>query len=244
MENTTTKQLHTQTEADPYAQMKQNTVSAENQLRPSENVIIDNPDGCGVRVMFVGNSMTLHGILPSIGWHTFCGMAASAKEKDYVHVLHKAIREKTDDPAFCICQIADWELKFKQGEDVFPKFSHARDFAADIIVMRFVENCPTDALDPNGFYAALDKLLTYLNPTGKAKFVMTTGFWRHPYDETIAAYAKDHAYPLAELGDLGEDDRMKAIGLFDHPGVAAHPGDLGMEKMAERIMEHLEPLLP
>jgi hypothetical protein len=36
---------------------------------------------------------------------------------------------------------------------------------------------------------------------------------------------------------------MKAIGLFEHEGVAAHPGALGMRRIAERIWEALRPSL-
>ena len=46
-----------------------------------------------------------------------------------------------------------------------------------------------------------------------------------------------------ELGDLGENDEMKAIRLFEHSGVANHPGDKGMKAIAERIAAALIPLL-
>ena len=89
----------------------------------------------------------------------------------------------------------------------------------------------------------LSKLLNYLNPQNKAKFVMTTGFWHHPGDEVIEEYAKENNYPIAKLGDLGDDDTMMAKGLFEHSGVAMHPGDLGMKNIAERIFEKLKSYL-
>ena len=45
----------------------------------------------GPRVLFVGNSITLHGPRPQIGWTNNWGMAASARDKDYVHLLQKRI---------------------------------------------------------------------------------------------------------------------------------------------------------
>ena len=83
------------------------------------------------------------------------------------------------------------------------------------------------------------KLIEFLSQNQKAKIVVTTGFWRHKGDDAIRQVAKKQGYPLVELGDLGEMDEMKAIGLFEHEGVTNHPGDLGMEKIAERIFEKL-----
>ena len=54
---------------------------------------------------------------------------------------------------------------------------------------------------------------------------------------------KGDYYPLVELGDFGQLDEMKAIGLFEHSGVVNHPGDEGMKKIAERIAKELLPLL-
>jgi len=207
------------------------------QLQETEVVRFENVYGNGIRILFAGNSITLHGVLTEIGWNVEWGMAASAKEKDYVHRIMSAVRKEQPDAAFCICQVAEWECKYQNGALTNALYEQARNFEADVIVMRFIENCPAKEFDKTVFKNELGKLLDYLNGTGKAKIIMTTGFWRHPGDEAIVEYAKEKNLPLVELGDLGDDDAMKALGLFEHNGIANHPGDLGMEKIAERIFE-------
>lgn len=228
---------------DCYKQMKKNTVQAQNQLKETEFVTFENPQGKGLRVLFVGNSMTCHGINHEIGWHHCWGMAASAKEKDYVHLLMAKVSELCPDAAYGICQVAEWERQYKVGSTVHHLYAAARAFEADLIIMRFVENCPGQDFDGALFQKELDLLLKFLNPTGRAHTVLSTGFWRHPADEAIRALAKEQGLPLAELGDLGEDASMKAIGLFAHSGVANHPGDLGMATMAGRLFEKMKGFL-
>ena len=166
-------------------------------------------------------------------------MAASAPEKDYVHILISRIREKNPDAAFCIAQVSEWERGFMQGEEHLSKYQGAADFGADIIIVRMIENCPFQDFDDQKSMEEYQKLIEFLSQNQKAKIVVTTGFWRHKGDDAIRQVAKKQGYPLVELGDLGEMDEMKAIGLFEHEGVANHPGDLGMEKIAERIFEKL-----
>lgn len=231
-------------ETNHYAEIKKNTVEATNQLKESEYVSFENPNGKGIRVMFVGNSITRHGVMPEIGWYGDYGMAASSKEKDYVHRLIQKINSVKEDAAYCICQVASWERGYKDGtEKLYHLYENARAFQADIIVLRFIENCPMEGFDADLFKSELEKLLLYINPTGRAKFVSSTGFWRHCGDEAIRSFATEQGIPLAELGDLGEKDEMKAVGLFEHGGVANHPGDLGMARIAERIYEKLQPYL-
>lgn len=223
-----------------YGQIRKNTVQAKEQLTGTEEIRFEHGDHSGARILFVGNSMTLHGVKEDIGWNHCWGMAASAKEKDYVHCLMRTVREKDPNASFYICQASEWERRYKEGKETYPLYEEARQFQADILIMRLIENCPVEEFDAAVFKNELGAFLAYLNPSGKAKVVMTTGFWRHPGDEAILELSRERNWPVAELGDLGEMDSMKAIGLFEHAGVANHPGDLGMEKMAERIYKLIE----
>ena len=85
-------------------------------------------------------------------------MAASAKEKDYVHILENKIKELDNDAAFCICQVADWECHYKNGSDMLSKYNEARKFGADVIVLRFIENVKKSEYDPETFKAQFRKL--------------------------------------------------------------------------------------
>ena len=227
---------------EDYSEMAKNTVDSKNQLKESKIVRFHNLGNSGKRVMFVGNSITLHGIAPQIGWHIECGMAASAPENDYVHLLEKAVLEVDPDAAFCICQVAEWERNYKTGCEKHYLYESARAFDADVIVLRFIENCPGKDFEPEVFYRSLGELVKYLNADGEAKIIVTTGFWRHPGDPQLRAFAKDNNYPLVELGDLGQLDEMKAVGLFEHTGVANHPGDEGMKNITARIAKELLPI--
>lgn len=226
-----------------YLQMEKNTVDSQNQLKETEYVSFVNAYGTGSRVMFLGNSITLHGVKEEIGWYQAWGMAASAKEKDYVHRLIAAVQKQQQDAAFCICQGATWEREYKNGSAVYDSYESARAFGADVIVMRLIENCSGREFEPQTFKQALKDYLAFLDPAGKAKVIFTTSFWRHPGDVMIKELAAEREQPLVMLGDLGEQDEMKAIGLFEHAGVANHPGDLGMEKIAERIWAELGKML-
>lgn len=217
-------------------QISKNTVKGTKQLEDTRYVVFENKKGSHIKIMFVGNSITLHGVAPEIGWNHRYGMAASKKENDYVHICMREIQKVYPDASFCICQVCEWESNYKNGAETYHLYEKAREFKADMIIMRAVENCPRRDFDKTDFQIQYEKLLDYLNPEGKAKIVITTGFWRHPADEALKEYAKAHAMPLCELGDLGEKDEMKALDKFEHSGVANHPGDLGMQAIADRIL--------
>ena len=48
-----------------------------------------------LKVLYLGHSMTRHGPSQKIGWTNDWGMAASAREKDYAHLVARGIEAKT-----------------------------------------------------------------------------------------------------------------------------------------------------
>jgi alpha-galactosidase len=221
---------------DEYEELKKNTVSSKGQLTPDRFVTFDNPEGNGQRVLFLGNSITRHGKAPQIGWNFDHGMAASSIDKDYVHLTMSAIREKDPDAAICICQAADFERMYRIGDSVQHAYSAAKAFKPDVIVMRLAENVPTEKFDGELFGSMLSEFLRYLGGDD-VKVIFTTSFWKHPADESIRKLAAKQGAPLVELGDLGQIPEMKALGLFEHTGVANHPSDEGMKAISDRILD-------
>ena len=189
-----------------------------------------------MKILFVGNSITRHRVKEDIGWFHTWGMAASAEDKDYVHLCMAKIRQQVPEATYGLCMGSQWELNWTTGDNVLSRFEDARNYHADIIIMRVIENCPKPPYDKQLFMEQYDRLIQYLNPDGTAFVVVTTGFWPHPADEAIRAVARQRNYPLCELNDLCVPE-MKAYGLFEHKGVAGHPGDKGMAEIAKRIME-------
>lgn len=220
-------------------QIAKNTVKADGQLQKHQYVSYINPNGKGKRFLVVGNSITRHGVKHDIGWHNDWGMAASDIERDYVHLLYRALQERYPDAVMCITQVATWERQFADGAAILPTFEESRAFGADALVMRLVENCPNNAEDLPLFKKRYAEFVEFLQGDTVSQTVVTTGFWHHRFDVGICECAEENGYTLVTLGDLGEDESMKAIGLFEHEGVANHPGDKGMQAIADRILAAL-----
>ena len=224
-------------------QIDKNSVKAENQLKDGNYVTYINPDGDGIRILFLGNSITKHGYNKEIGWPYEFGMAASCIENDYVHLIIKDISKYDEDAVFCICQVSNWERQFKDSKKIYSDFVDAKKFNADIIIARMIENCPRDNFNNDKFKKEYADFITYFNNRNTKNVIVTSSFWEHDGDESLKEYAKENDYPFVYLGDLGEDDSMKAIGRFKHEGVAQHPGDKGMRKIADRIMAEIKKII-
>ena len=215
----------------------ENTVPAEDQLKDVGSVRFEG-DG-GIKVLFIGNSITWHGTKTDIGWSGDYGMAASAREKDYVHVLASMLGEKYGKVSVCIAQLASWEGNYVSDTILEEKYAPARDFDADIIVVRIGENMPKGSAPACKPY--FDRMIKYFKVREGQKVIITDSFWRNDArDSMIREIAEENGYAFCRIGDLENDPENMAIGQFEHRGVAIHPSDLGMERIAKRIFLKIE----
>lgn len=222
----------------------ENTFPAENQVNDSQRVTGEATGKNGLKVLFLGNSITWVPPVPHHDWHNSCGMAASAPEKDYLHLVMSRVKERCPESGHCIAQLASWERNYWDREFLEGKYSEALEYDADVIIVRIGENVPVQELKNHSFFDAYRDMINYFNPNGDKKVIVTTSFWyAGSRDKIMCDVAEDLKVPLVRLGDLGEDPEMKAIGLFEHTGVAAHPGDKGMAAIAERIWAELSKLI-
>ena len=195
----------------------------------------------GLKVVFIGNSITLHAKLPRIGWYNEWGMAASAAEKDYVHLVIAAIEKKFNRKTDVrIRNLADFERNFQNYD--FGKNQDLIDFKPDFLIVALGEN--VGALETEeeqiAYREAFKNLLAgFMDNSATPKAVVRGVFWPNEWkDKMMQDAAAEFNIPFVK-GDFSTDESTKAIGLFEHAGVQAHPNDKGMKAIAECILAGL-----
>ena len=216
-----------------------NTVSAVGQIDVNKYVSIFKRGG-QKRVLFFGNSITRHEPNPSLGWYGDWGMAASAKEKDFVHLVVAELDKRFGTVDYCIAQGAMWEWGYKNSEEVLKEYySEVKDFDANIIVIRIGENITAAKHLEVNCKPYFAKAVDFLVGPGAEKVIITDMFWYSIYNDCLREVCEEKGHTFCHLTDLENDERTMAKGLFEHAGVAGHPGDFGMQCIADRILEKI-----
>ena len=192
--------------------------------------------GEGIKVLYVGNSIAKHAPKADMGWTNDCGMAASSIDKDFVHLVQAKVKEIHPDAAFSILQVANYEREFYCME---PErfFVGAREFKPDVIIMFFGANVKkeydTTENPPKTFGQAYEDLRNFL-VDGRDAFVMhSQGFYIRPVlDAEKQKVAEKYGDAFVKL----EDMRV----LEETHGKYNHPGDYGMQVIADRFWDAIK----
>jgi alpha-galactosidase len=203
------------------------------------------------RILFLGNSITLHGPSPKIGWEGNWGMAASSIDKDYVHrTLLGLAMVKGKMPEFKALNIADFERGY-ENYDPIAKLKDVIEFKPDIIVVAIGENVAglTTEEKKASFKKHLLDLLGFLKTTrgtGQPMIFVRSCFWANPTKDSILkedAAAEGAAY--VDISALAGDEKNYARSErnISHEGVAKHPGDRGMQAIADALVRSIKETL-
>jgi len=191
------------------------------------------------KVLIYGNSIALHGPLAEIGWTNNWGMAASAPEKDFAHLVVAGLESKLGKKAdFRIRNLAALERNFSTNVATVAEIAVDAKWKPDYVVVAIGENARgVDETNAAAYRKFLADVARPAADTG-ARIVMRSPFWKNRLKaECTAKAAADVGAAYVDAGILGSGSENKAIGLFAHNGVANHPGDLGMRRIADLILD-------
>lgn len=194
-------------------------------------------------VLVLGNSITVHPVT-SFWWGVW-GMAASEREKDFVHVLESLLQAVNPGATVTPLNIAAFEVN--HGTYDFSQLD-AHLAGKDETIIRLGENVSNLV----GWQDSLESLVDYIRSIVPSMRVAITGvFWANSAKDSAqegAASAK--GIPFVPLSDLdtpanrsymgaqvyGDDSQWHTV---NNSGVAAHPGDGGMQGIGERLYNSL-----
>jgi hypothetical protein len=194
------------------------------------------------RILFLGNSITLHGPSTQVGWMNNWGMAASAREKDYVHVLVNSIAKLSGSrPEVQIDNIADFERRY-DTYDLNIGLKQHLDFKPDTVVVAIGENVPalTSEDAKTKFKASFTRLLAALKQSGRPAVFVRSCFWPDKTkDDIMRESSMAVGGVFVDISGLSKDESNYARSerRFAHAGVAAHPGDKGMKGIADALLK-------
>ena len=198
----------------------------------------DNP----IRLAFVGNSITRHPPRAELGWTNDWGMAASAADKDYVHLVARGLEKRTGRKvAFKIYGSFWLEREYGNEEKTRDALQGVVSNRPEIVVLAYGENVGglTNAANIATYERSYRRTVRMMKDIG-ARVVVRTPFWDMPHQrEVLRRIAREEHVLFADCSDLGQKPEMRADGRFKHGGVAYHPYDTGMAAMADRILAAL-----
>jgi len=194
------------------------------------------------KILFVGNSITSHGPKADIDWHGNWGMAATSLDKDYVHVVTKALATKQGaTPEIMVKNVADFERNHV-GYDIVGKYADAAAFKADLVILCIGENVAA-LKTPEAqakYQEQVTALLKTLKTNPKAAIIVRSSFWPSEAKDTAMRKACEAVGgTFVDISALSKDERNYARSErpYKHAGVANHPGDRGMAAIAEEIVK-------
>lgn len=186
-------------------------------------------------ILILGNSITRHPPAPEIMWNNDWGMAASALDKDYVHLLERKFKSLDNNAEINFDNIYEFEAGFWQYD--YSNLKRYKKLNADLIILRIGDNVNASEAKLYDFKTHYVKLIDFLTEDSPSvKVLSVSSFLVNPIvDIIIQQVSENKNMPFVSLSSLSDNPLNTAIGSFENPDVAAHPSDQGMAAIADHI---------
>lgn len=196
-----------------------------------DKAIENDPDPEFSNVVILGNSITYSPANAEVGWNGNWGMAASAPEFDFVHLLTADFKEKNKACIVTAKNIAAFEVNYTVY-NLAAELKQIKDLKPDLLIIRIGENVQQEGIDSVAFEQKYASLIDYFKADNPDLKVLAAGsFWGNP---TVDRIVSRHSAFLT-LKTLGLDMSNYAWGQYENIGVASHPSDKGMAAIAALI---------
>jgi acetyltransferase-like isoleucine patch superfamily enzyme len=191
------------------------------------------------KIAFIGNSITLHGPAPEIGWHHNHGMAVSLAAEDYCHTLLGLLNIQSDH-AF-IGNFAEAERTNIDKTEISNSLVQLIEKnKPQITIIQLGDNVTND--EQLKFFKDNLLLLTSVAKQHSQQVLVLSTWWASPAkDQAIQEVANLTQSQYIHIGDLfsSEDNTDRKKKQYEHAGVDNHPREWGMNQIAHRIFQHL-----
>lgn len=218
--------------------------------------LVKSGDPKAYRILFIGDSITMHGtsvaIKKKLKWDHTAGMAASAADTDYAHLLAAKVGGILPDRKVEIYfhtrgGSGSAAQRLAAMPEVLPVEPH-------LVVVQLGEH-EKAAAGEETFRANYGKLLSAFDGQAQKPLMVCTGVW-NPYgkgtrtayadwpaalDRIMAEVCKEKSVPFAPVMSYALDPACSGSG--ETSGVQWHPNDAGHRGYAEAIFAAIAPAL-
>ena len=218
----------------------------------SEDVknFLQNCDDEHYNMMFIGNSITKHEYA-DYWWSDDRGMASTSIDTDYVHVVANMMADNQYLPVNEYAyNYATWELQASDRSETFSMIKPYLNSNLNVVVIQLGENVS----NLTTFQKDYEELVKYVKNNAKnARIVLVGNFWTYVEQEEMKKKVADKLQiPYVDLSVIQNDSTYQAgMGTMvdgsdgvqhkiEHAGVAGHPGDKGMQYIAEKIFDCIQ----
>lgn len=213
-----------------------------------------------IKILVLGNSITRHEPAEHLGWKGNWGMAATSEDKDYFHILSRYVKELYPDARLEIASGHPFEKNFYNLSNVSQAdYKSLVDLDADVIISSIGANINNSANENDTAFISGQtfnplhyiNIIDYFNVYGDMQVIPVATTLTKPENISVIKQAADSkGWDFVSCTDLN-DEKYTAVPYKDaavfgenvSAGVLNHPGDLGMQEMADRIWMALKPIL-